>query len=140
MYNAQRVPIERRVSGGGSTSFNRLFDAAGGGLLGDGHATALASTAPAGVYEALPALVLVAAGVLVAFATFEPLELPEGIVIGASITAGYLPMTVVGIVAFEHAANGVTTAPALAPAVAIAGLAYPLLCGGIGGFVRAWWS
>lgn len=98
---------------------------------------------------ALPPVVLALAGSLAArnvrpdtVAEFPVLRvtLPAGVVRGMGVTPGYLPLAVVGAVLFSVATANESLAP-LAPGLLasalVMGLLYPLVFGGLGGWVGA---
>lgn len=121
LYNAHFVDVT--FSGpGGARSVNLLWMTEG-------------STAfPAGVYHVLPVVVLLVAGFLVASWTdIEDGRLASAIA-GSTVATGYLLFVVLGLVLFQT--TGETAAsPDLAASVLVAGLAYPVVFGGIGGVV-----
>lgn len=103
-----------------------------------------AVTIPKIAFYAVPVVVLVAFGVALARRTsFD--GRPTGIdsaKTGAALAVGYLACTVVGaktVFSYDVAADVSATAgsiePQLGPAVAVMGLAYPVVVGGIGGYL-----
>lgn len=61
----------------------------------------------------------------------------EGAIAGALVTPGYLILSVVGVFLFEVSVGGASGAPDLIPAVAVAGLVYPVVFGALGGVIAA---
>lgn len=111
IYAAHQVPIE----GGGTVDFIGFFD----------------SGIPEIAYFLLPPIFLFFAGRTVARATGHDQMANESLgVRGAFVAVGYLPMLVAGTYVFEE--NGV--APALPETILIAGLAYPVVFGFLGGY------
>jgi hypothetical protein len=83
---------------------------------------------PAAVYYAIPVAVLTGGGWAVAR------RAPAGarrVVAGASVVAGYLPAVAVGALAVTTPEGG----PELVPAVLLAGVAYPVAFGTVGGLL-----
>ncbi|WP_439027213.1 hypothetical protein [Haloarchaeobius sp. DT45] len=102
-----------------SGSFN-LVDLAGGGLV---EAT----------YVVVP-LVLVVAGFIAARTSGVENDLSDAALAGALVTAGYLVPIVVGALAFTYSGDTSLSVP-LVNAAVVAGVVYPVICGGIGGIV-----
>ena len=84
----------------------------------------------------IPPLVLLAAGAAVAHVA-DASEAVEGAKAGVAVTAGYLPLAVVGVFAFTVSIEDASAAPDLATALLLAGIVYPVVFGGVGGAVRA---
>lgn len=88
-------------------------------------------TVPASLVYAVPPPALYLAGNAVAHATVDQ---DDGrfrrALSGATVLAGYLPLAVVGAVAFTTRGAG----PSPLAALVLAGLGYPLLFGGLGGY------
>jgi len=61
----------------------------------------------------------------------------EGAVTGALVVPGYLVLSVVGVFLFEVTVGDASGAPALLPAIVLAGLLYPAVFGAAGGAVAA---
>ncbi|MFB6184195.1 MAG: hypothetical protein ABEI96_06530 [Haloarculaceae archaeon] len=102
-------------------------------LLGTQHSLAnfVADGTFSPVLYLVPVVALGAAGGAVAYR--ERVETGrETVLSGASVLFGYLPLSVVGAVAFAIVADGATGRPALAPAVGLAGVVYPLVIGVVG--------
>ncbi|WP_435359254.1 hypothetical protein [Haloarchaeobius sp. DFWS5] len=119
LYNGHFVDLayEGQFTSG---SFN-LVDLAGGGLVQL-------------VYVVVP-LFLVVAGLLAARASGLTDDLANSVLAGALVAVGYLVLVVVGAVLFAASNDGTTLSIPLGNAVVVAGVVYPLLCGGLGGLV-----
>lgn len=101
---------------------------------------------------AVPPITLCLAGALVSrhttrgLTTVSPslgLRLPNSAVRGASITMGYVPCVVVGAVLFSATtvdARVEMLAPDLFLSLLVAGLLYPMLFGGLGGWIATKWT
>jgi hypothetical protein len=83
----------------------------------------------------MPVLLLVAAGVAATRATGVPADPSGAAVSGASVVVGYLPLAALGTVLFEVSGDVGSVGPALLPAVLLAGVVYPFVCGALGGIV-----
>jgi len=82
----------------------------------------------------IPVALLFAVGL--ALARYWRAETPtEGAKIGALVTPGYLLASVGGVLLVEISVGGATGGPDLLAAVVLAGIGYPLVCGGAGGAV-----
>ena len=82
----------------------------------------------------IPVALLFAAGL--ALARYWRAETPaEGATFGALVIPGYLLATVAGTLLFEISVGGATGGPDLLAAAVLAGIVYPLVCGGLGGAV-----
>lgn len=80
----------------------------------------------------LPPLLLLAAGYAVA--RYDMVGSPsDGAIRGAAVTVGYLPLALVGAFVFRATVGDGTVAPDPITAVALAGLLYPIVAGGVGG-------
>ncbi|WP_435333556.1 transporter [Haloarchaeobius sp. TZWWS8] len=86
------------------------------------------------VYVVVP-LALVAAGFVAARRSGHTGDLSDAIVSGSLVAPGYLPQVVLGAVLFAHATDGSSLSIPLVEAVVVAGVVYPLICGGVGGLV-----
>jgi hypothetical protein len=117
-YNAHAVAFTAPALGGGRTSRN--FIAAG--------------DAPALLYL-LPPLLLLAAGFVLA-RVVDASDPQDGAIAGARVTAGYLALAVLGLVAFRHGSDA-TIHVAYATGVLLAGVVYPLVFGAAGGALAA---
>jgi len=84
----------------------------------------------------LPPLLLFGAGL--AICRYRGVaDATEGAVTGALVLPGYLVLSVVGALLFEVTVGDASGAPALLPALVVAGLLYPAIFGGAGGAVAA---
>lgn len=124
-YSAQFVPTRTSVSAAGqsvSETTNVL-------------AAAPDLTIPRLVWTAVIVVVLVAAGYAAATRSGGSLAA------GATVTLGYLPLAAAGTVLFSvnRGALGASfsAAPETVPAVLVAGIAFPAVCGGVGGLLNA---
>ena len=82
----------------------------------------------------IPVALLFAAGL--ALARYQRAETPaEGAMLGALVVPGYLLATVAGVLVVEVSVGGATGGPDLLAAAVLAGIGYPLVCGGLGGAV-----
>jgi len=82
----------------------------------------------------IPVALLFAAGL--ALARYWRAETPsEGAKLGALVVPGYLLATVGGVLLVEISVGGATGGPDLLAAAVLAGIGYPLVCGGLGGAV-----
>lgn len=85
----------------------------------------------AGAMEILyivPPVLLLLAGAAVAW-SMDVESVTEGATAGALVVIGYGPVIAIGVIVFAY--NGIQPEPL--PAIVIAGIAYPIICGGIGG-------
>lgn len=137
-YSAHNVESVFAASGAGSSisqSVNLISNSMSG-------ATNLASTVPAIVYYAAPALVLLVAGfVVVRSSGGRSPATGTAAVAGATVAIGYLVLGVVGRFAFQSSQSlfGATAsvAPDLVTSVLVLGVVYPVVFGAIGGVVAA---
>lgn len=128
-----RTAVTITVEGTSETDRFDLFGSAGPGNL--------ASTVPELLYFLVPVAVLLTAGYLLYARVDWRLSVGEAAAVGATPTVGYLAAAVAGTVLFESTFSGspfgvsgsTTYGPALVPAVVLAGLLYPLVCGAVGG-------
>ncbi|GAB3037711.1 hypothetical protein [Natronobiforma cellulositropha] len=82
----------------------------------------------------LPPVALVAAGALVAVrARHESRSPADTALAGATVAVGYAPLCILGIVLFAVDVGSATIRPDPLMAVLLAGVAYPLVFGGLGG-------
>ncbi len=82
----------------------------------------------------VPPVLLCLAGVAVG--RVAAAETPvDGAIVGAVVTAGYLPLAVIGAIIFRYSVGDGTVTPDLIAAVLLAGVVYPLSFGGIGGAI-----
>jgi len=84
----------------------------------------------------LPPLVLLGAGVASA-ALSRAASAADGATVGALAVVGYLPLAIVGVLAFGYAVGDGTIAPDAITAVLLAGAVYPAVLGGLGGAIGA---
>lgn len=134
-YGAHTVDAQFTASVEGRTD-SETFDLFGGNGPPD-----LASTVPEALYFLVPVAVLLAAGYLLSARVDWELSVAEAALVGATPTVGYLAAAVVGTFLFESTESGslfgvsgsATLGPDLVPAVLLAGLLYPLVCGAVGG-------
>lgn len=87
------------------------------------------------VYALIPAAILFAFGGLIALLKRAD-GLAGGFVSGSSVVFGYLPLVVVGALFFQVSTGGVDAHVQLLPAIILAGLLYPLVCGGLAGVLK----
>jgi len=135
LYGAHTVEVRFTASVEGASD-TETFDLFGG----DGPPD-LASTVPEALYFLVPIAVLLAAGYLLYARVDWELSVAEAALVGATPTVGYLAAAVVGTFLFESTETGslfgvsgsATLGPDLVPAVLLAGLLYPLVCGAVGG-------
>ncbi|WP_411964215.1 transporter [Haloferax sp. YSMS24] len=85
---------------------------------------------------AVPVVTLVAAGAAIAVAHGAS-SVQTGVVAGAATVVGYLPVIVAGLVLFSVTVGDAVARPDPVTAVLLAGLAYPVFLGGVGGAVAA---
>ena len=84
----------------------------------------------------LPPVVLVIAGGLVTARSRDDLRrLTDGLVSGATVTVGYLALTVLGLLLFAIEAGDGTVRPDPLVAVFVAGILYPAVFGSLGGIL-----
>lgn len=98
------------------------------------------TTPPPIVYRLLPVGVLAVFGYRHATVALDRHARPkDGVYAGALLLWGYLPAIVVGLIVFTHenAVQGGTaiSGPHLVQGVLVAGILYPLIFGGIGGYL-----
>jgi len=84
----------------------------------------------------LPPLLLFGAGLAVCRYR-DVADTAEGAVTGALVLPGYLVLSVAGVFLFEVTVGDASGAPALLPALVVAGLLYPAVFGAAGGAVAA---
>lgn len=82
----------------------------------------------------IPIGLLVAAGLATARMAGAA-DIGEGVLAGVTVVPGYLVLALVGVFVFTLEIGGGTVSPAPLPAVALAGIVYPALCGGVGGAI-----
>jgi hypothetical protein len=84
----------------------------------------------------LPVVLLIGAGLAMARMRGAR-DVGDGIVSGILVVPGYLVLAIAGAVLFGLQFGDATVAPDLLPAVVLAGVAYPAVCGGLGGALGA---
>ena len=89
----------------------------------------------AALYFLVPLVLLLVSGHYVASTLEEKPSYAAGFVAGGTITLGYLPLVAAGAVLFEYDVTNVTVTIPFLEAVLLAGIAYPVLVGGIGGVI-----
>lgn len=116
-YNAHLVATEVPAPLGGIRVVNFVAEADAGSL------TAM---------YLVPPVLLLAAGLLVGrlAATTDP---TEGALAGGLVAVGYLPLALLGVVAFGYSIGDGTIAPVLPTAGLLAGVVYPAVFGAVGG-------
>jgi len=119
-YNAHFVDTE--LPGFGGTQTRNFVTSADGGSIA--------------LLFLVPALLLLGAGVAAATLA-RAATAADGATVGALVTAGYLPLAIVGVVAFGYAVGEGTIAPDAITAVLLAGAVYPAVLGGLGGALGA---
>lgn len=133
LFNSHLVSTEVLASGL-SVRFNPMTGNSTdtmGWVMGETEPT---STIPSAIYLLLPIVVLIAAGFLVYKASnADAASAAAGA--GASVAVGYLVLSVVGYFLFQSSPGNLSIAPEPLPAILLAGLAYPLVCGAIGGAI-----
>lgn len=92
------------------------------------------SAALSPILYAIPPALLFAAGVVAARATGAT-ETDDALRIGPAVTIGYLPLVIVGTVLFTVTVGDSSGKPALLPAIAVAGVLYPVVFGTLGAIV-----
>ena len=125
LFNAHQVSLEISssvISG----SMNLLT----GGMMAS--QTALGSTVPTIVYQIVPILVLIGFGFFVAQSA-RAADPVTGALAGATITAGYVLLAVVGVFLFNVSQQGASMGPSVLMGIVLAGIVYPLVTGAIGG-------
>ena len=118
-YNAHFVATEFPAPLGGTRMVNFIAEADAGSL--------------AAMYV-VPPVLLLGAGLLAGrlASTTEP---TEGALVGGLVAVGYLPLTLLGVVAFGYSIGDGTIAPVLLTAGLLAGVVYPVVFGAGGGAV-----
>ncbi len=114
-YNAHGVAVTHPALGGGRTSRN--FIASG--------------DAPALLY-ALPLVVVVVVAAALAYGA-DADDPAAGGLVGTTVTLGYLPLALVGVLFFRATREGATIEIEPVTGVLLAGLVYPIVVGAVGG-------
>lgn len=87
------------------------------------------------LYLIPPALLLIAG---LGIGRYQGVSDPQtGAITGALLVPGYLILSIVGVFLFSVSVGDVSGAPDLVPAIAIAGLIYPVVFGAVGGAIAA---
>ncbi|WP_418282217.1 transporter [Halorubrum sp. DTA98] len=115
-YNAHFVDTE--IPGFGGTRVENFIAASDDGTLT--------------LLYLVPPVLLLGAGFAAAFVA-DVDDLGDGVPIGALVTVAYLPLAVVGAVAFAYSIGDGSIRPDLVTAVLLAGVVYPALFGAVGG-------
>ncbi|WP_245545371.1 hypothetical protein [Halomicrobium katesii] len=82
----------------------------------------------------LPPALLIAAGLFGA-RMVDATDIGDALRTGGAVTAGYLPLAILGVFLFTLTVDGSSGGPTLVPAIGLAGLVYPLVFGSIGGAI-----
>lgn len=142
-YGVHNVKMESTVRVNGVAAAETKHTGAFEALAGNG----LTETVPGLVYRLVPVVLLLVAGVLVYRRAWEENLSPlGGAALGGLVFVGYLLCAVGGAVLFKQTVNQaplgggsgdvmLTIGPAMAGSVGLVGLAYPVVCGAIGGLV-----
>ena len=123
--------------------YNSHFVDAELSLAGESEAVNLLSEEstqiPELVYNLVPVLVLIGAGYLVASRAAALATDGDAAKAGATVVIGYLPAAAVGTAIFEISEGEemfrLTAAPDFTMAIVLAGLAFPLVLGAVGGYI-----
>lgn len=113
-----------------------------GGFYGSEVSISLLETAsteiPVFVYRLVPIVVLAIVALLYVSAVgLEPADRDASAKLGATLVVGYLPPVVLGTPFFSIEEGSASLQPEPFPAIVFAGIAYPVVCGALGG-VLAW--
>jgi len=93
-------------------------------------------TLPAFLFTLVIGVVITGSGYALTRSMAQPqTTTDEGTVIGASILAGYLPLSFLGALLFEISESGFSSSPDIFGAVLLAGIVFPALLGAIGGYL-----
>ena len=109
------------------SSSNALFDAAL-------QEIAIGDTIPTFVYHLAPIIVLIGAGFIVAQQA-QAMDITNSAAAGASIVAGTLVLSIVGVFLFETESSGATGGPDLVMGILLVGIIIPAVAGAIGGAI-----
>lgn len=90
---------------------------------------------PVIVYYLVPVVVLIALGYVVASRTLTGSDPVAGAAAGATVVASYLVLAILGSFLFAIGMGGASASPDLVMSVLLAGLAYPLVFGAVGGAI-----
>ncbi|QCC50981.1 hypothetical protein [Halapricum salinum] len=130
-YSTQFVEFEYSVEGGGvsqSNSGNILSETADLGI-------------PEAIWYLIPVVALLGAGYIVAQSINHQGDAGEAAKAGATVIAGYLPLAAIGAFLFNKSAEisqfdqtaSISMGVNMATAIILAGVAYPLVLGAVGG-------
>jgi len=84
-------------------------------------------------FVAIPYMLFITGSRFGRWHSYEGIELPEQVLAGAAVVVGYLPAVAIGTAFLTPGSD--TFPPNYAGVLIIAGLLYPVLCGGFGGLV-----
>lgn len=87
------------------------------------------------IYALVPAALLFCLGGLVALLKRAD-GLLGGVISGSSVVMGYLPLVIVGALFATLSGAGSAISVQLLPAILVAGIVYPLVCGGAAGLLK----
>lgn len=122
-YNAHVVSTRVPALGGGDRMVNFIAASDGNAL------TAL--------YVLVPVMLVLAGAVVARYGRAD--RPASAAASGATVIVGYLPLAVLGALAVGHTfGEGITVAPDLITAVALAGVVYPAFFGAVGGAAWQW--
>lgn len=121
-YGAHNVDVTISIMGQ-SQSQNVLQTAAGNTAI------------PTIIYYLVPVIVLVAVGYVVATQARIGDDVAAGAAAGATITIGYLILAILGTFLFAIGQGGASASPDLMMSILLAGLAYPIVFGAVGGAI-----
>lgn len=121
-YNAHTVPVEQTVRGASADQTINLLK--------------LYPVGDTLLFHAIPAVLLFLAGYSVAARVRGKLDAVNGAVAGASVLVGYGLVAVAGVFFLKVTQGGATIQPSLTETVTFMVAAYPIIFGGLGGFIR----
>ena len=84
-------------------------------------------------FVAIPYMLFIVGARFGRWHSYEGIELPEQVLAGAAVVVGYLPAVAIGTAFLTPGSD--TFPPNYAGVLIVAGILYPLLCGGFGGLV-----
>jgi len=87
------------------------------------------------IYTLIPAVLLFGLGGLVALLKRAD-GLLGGVLSGGSVVMGYFPLVLIGAIGSGISGDGATASVQVLPAILLAGILYPLLCGGAAGLLK----
>lgn len=131
-YNAQLADIEVAITG--DAGFGALLDGTTFNYVTDDQVLGevFGLETPSIVYHAVPVLILVVFGFLLA-RRVNARTVQEGALAGGSLVLGVVPLTLVGTFLFSLEDGGVELAPILTDSLLFVGLLFPLVFGVLGG-------